>query len=241
LLRNYASAVFNGMVAPLTPYSVRGVIWYQGMSDLSEVLNYKPFLAVFMKDIRQSLRQEGLPIIMVQAGCVTEKQTGDDSPVSVLRHVQFKARLAPRTYMVVSLDLNHINKKTGALTIDYDALAGRITNIALSTQYHTPVPTATPVVDTVEKIHDGEALKLQLRYADKGLTYSGKGEIKGFGISGWNHQYFDADVKLDGDTIILQSKYLKDPKFVRYCWGNCPTINLFSQDGLPLAPFINDR
>jgi sialate O-acetylesterase len=241
LMRNAAGALFNGMIAPLTPYSVRGAIWYHGRSDLQEVLNYKPFLAVFMKDLRQVFRQDGLPIILVQTGALAEPQTGDESPVSVLRHVQYKARLAPRTYMAVSLDLDQKDKKTSVIKTDLDSLAQRISNIALSTQYHTPAQVTSPVIDTVEKVGDGEALKLQLRYADKGLKYNGKGEIKGFSVSAWNHQYFDAQAELDGDTIVVQSKFVKDPKFVRYCWGNCPTINLFNKDGLPLVPYTSDR
>jgi sialate O-acetylesterase len=241
LMRNAAGSLFNGMVAPLTPYSVRGAVWYHGRSDLQDVLNYKTFLSVWMKDLRQVFRQEGLPIILVQAGAIAEAQTGDDSPVSILRQVQYRARVAPRTYLAVSLDLDQKDKNSGVIKTDFDSLAQRITNIALSTQYHTPAQVSSPVIDIVEKIGDGEALKLQLRYADKGLQYSGKGEIKGFTISAWNHQYFDAQAQLDGDTIVVQSKFVKEPKFVRYCWGNSPTINLFSKNGLPLVPYTSDR
>ncbi len=241
LLRNAASSLFNGMIAPLTPYSVRGLVWYHGRSDLAEVLNYKTYLAVFMKDVRQVFRQDLLPVILVQTGALAEPQTGDDSPVSILRQVQYKARLAPRTYMAVSLDLDKKEKKSGMIKTDIPALAQRLTNIALSTQYHTPAKFSSPVIETVEKALDGEALKLQLRYADKGIQYNGSGDIKGFTVSAWNHQYFDAQAQIEGDTIMVQSKFVKEPKFVRYCWGNCPTINLFNQDGLPLMPYTSDR
>jgi sialate O-acetylesterase len=240
-MRNYSSALFNGMLAPLTPLSLCGAVWHHGKSDLMEVLDYKPFLSVFMKDLRQIFRQEGLPIILVQTGALAAPQVNDDSPVSVLRQVQYRARLGPRTYMAVSLDLDQRDPRTGGIKTDFDSLAQRITNIALSTQYHTPAAIASPVIDTLEQIADGEALKLQLRYADKGLSYTGKGEIKGFTISSWNHQYFDAQVVLEGDSIVVQSKFVKDPKFVRYCWGNLPTITLFNKDGLPLVPYTSDR
>jgi sialate O-acetylesterase len=241
LLRNAASALFNGMLAPLTPYSVRGVIWYHGRSDLAEVLNYKNYLAVFMKDLRQTFRQDLLPIILVQTGALSDPQTGDDSPVSILRQIQYKARLAPRTYMAVSLDLDQKDKKTGKITTDMTGLAQRLTNIALSTQYHTPAVFTSPVIETVEKAADGEALKLQLRYADKGLQTNSAGEIKGFSVSAWNHQYFDAQAQIEGDTIVVQSKFVKEPRFVRYCWGNSPTITIFNRDGLPLMPYTSDR
>jgi len=241
LLRGSSSALFNGMLAPLTPYSVRGLIWYHGKSDLQEILNYKHYLSVFMKDVRQVFRQEGLPIILVQTGSLASPQTGDESPVSVLRHVQYKARLAPRTYMAVSLDFDKKEPKSDVIKTDYEGLAQRITNIALATQYHTPAQVASPVIDIVEKAGDGEALKLQLRYADKGLTFNGKGDIKGFSISAWNRQYYDAEAQLEGNTIVVQSKFVKDPKFVRYCWGNAPTINLFNKNGLPLIPYTSDR
>ncbi|MBS2007165.1 MAG: hypothetical protein JST01_08995 [Cyanobacteria bacterium SZAS TMP-1] len=244
LLRNSASALFNGMVAPLTPYSVRGLVWYHGRSDLQEAVSYKPFLSSFLKDVRLAFRQDGLPIIMVQSGALASPQNGDDSPISIIRHIQYKARVAPRTYMAVSLDLDKTDPKAGTSSTDYDALAQRITNIALSTQYHTPAQVASPVIDTIEKVEkagEGEALKLQLRYADKGLTYSGKGAIKGFTVSAWNRQYFDAEAQLEGETILVHSKFVKDPKYVRYCWGNAPQINLFNKNGLPLVPYTSDR
>jgi sialate O-acetylesterase len=257
LMRSAASSLFNGMVAPLTPYSVRGVVLDHGASDIAEVLNYKNFLAVFMKDLRQVFRQDGLPVIMLQSGAIGEAQKGDDSPISVLRHVQFKARVWPRTYMAVGVDMDRRDPKTGAISTDFDTLAQRITNIALTTQYRTPAPMTYPIIETVEPIADGEALKLQLRYADKGLVYKGtsadtdknkdkskdrdKTTIKGFSVSSWNHQYFDADAELQNDKIIVRSKFVKEPKFVRYGWGNSPALGLYSQDGLPLVPYISDR
>ncbi|MBU6454927.1 MAG: hypothetical protein KGS72_24370 [Cyanobacteria bacterium REEB67] len=257
LMRSAASALFNGMVAPLTPYSVRGVVWDHGASDIAEVLNYKNFLAVFLKDLRQVLRQEGLPVIMLQSGALGEAQKGDDSPISVLRHVQFRARVWPRTYMAVGVDMDKRDAKTGAISTDFDTLAQRVANIALTTQYRTPAPISYPIIETVEPVADGEALKLRLRHADKGLVYKGtpsdkerdKGQgngketvsIKGFSVSSWNHQYFDADAELQNDTIIVRSKFVKQPKFVRYGWGNSPALGLYSQDDLPLVPYISDR
>ena len=241
LVRNAASSVFDGMIAPLTPFSVRGLIWYHGVSDLSEVLNYKNFFACFVKDFRQVFKQEGLPIIFVQSGLLGEAQKGDDSPISILRQVQYRARVWPRTYMAVSLDLEEKDPKSEAVKIDFDKLAQRVTNIALTTQYRTPAVITCPVIDSVEPVADGEALKLHLRYAPNGLTLKGKTPIKGFAVGAWNRQYFDADVDLQDDGIVVSSKFVKNPKFVRYCWGNSPTVNLFSQDGLPLVPYSSDR
>lgn len=238
-LAGMSSGIYNGMLAPLAPYTMRGIIWRQGLGDLQSALNYKLLMPIFISDLRTSLKQEQLPLILVQLGAVnTVNAALEDSTASLIRLYQLKARLAPKTYLVLSVDLGRANKDTGNIETDVQVLSERIAAAALSTQYKKPTPFQSPVVELVEP--EGNGLKLTLRHVGKGLTCRDK-KIKGFAVAGWDHKFVDADAAIEENAVLVKCEQIKEPRFVRYGWGNSPVLSLFTEDGLPLAPFTNDR
>lgn len=237
-LAGMASGIHNGMIAPLANFTARGIIWRQGLGDLQSALNYKLLLPVLISDLRTSLKQEQLPLILVQLGAIAAGPTKGEDTASLIRLYQTKARLAPKTYVVPSLDLEREDKKTGMFECDLNALSDRLTAVALSTQYQIPTPYQSPVVELVEP--EGNSLKLTLRHVGKGMT-SKDNKITGFAVAGWDHKFVDAEASMEDDTIVVTSDQVRQPRFVRYGWGNSPTLSLFNSDGLPLAPFSSDR
>lgn len=240
-LAGMTSGLFNGMIAPLSPFTMRGIIWRQGLGDMQSALNYKLLLPLLISDLRASLKQEQLPLILVQLGAVAQSNsaTAEESTASLIRFYQLKARLAPKTYLVLSLDLDKLNKESGKFETDITTLSARVAAAALTTQYQKPTPYQSPVVELVEPEADG--LKLTLRHVGRGIVSRDKKKITGFAVAGWDHKYVDADATLSDDSVLVTSDQVRQPKFVRYGWGNNPTLSLFNAEGLPLAPYTNDR
>lgn len=240
-LAGMTSGLYNGMIAPLSPFTMRGIIWRQGLGDLQSAPNYKLLLPLLISDLRASLKQEQLPLILVQLGAVAQSNSAsaEESTASLIRFYQLKARLAPKTYLVLSLDLDKLNKESGKFETDIKTLSARVAAAALTTQYQKPTPYQSPVVELVEPEADG--LKLTLRHVGKGIVSRDKKKITGFAVAGWDHKYVDADATLSNDSVLVTSDQVRQPKFVRYGWGNNPTLSLFNAEGLPLAPYTNDR
>lgn len=240
-LSQMTSAVANGMLAPITPYGLKAVIFAQGESDLAAPLQYKTLFPVFIKDLRRTFAQEQLPLYYVQLGAqpteTAEKENASQS--ASIRHTQFKARIAPKSYLIVSSDICHEDEKSGSIYMSAEDLSKRIANTALATLFKQAKAYLYPIVEYIEV--EGNAVKVVFKNAGRGLMAKGKPPVKGFALAGHDHQFFEAEAKIEGNTVFLESKYVRQPKFVRYGWGNNPKLTLFSLDGLPAMPYTNDR
>ncbi len=236
-----SSGVFNGMLASIVPFSLKGIVFCQGESDLRAPLSYKTLFPILIKDLRLTFNQEALPLVYVQMGAQPsqEPEKENDSAAASLRHTQFKARIAPRVFLVVSSDLCREDMKTGNIYLSAQELAKRIANTALAGLYHISRPYLSPVVEYVE--NEGEAIKVVFKNAGKGLLAKGPQPVKGFSLAGSDHKFFDAVAKIEGNTVTLECKYVKMPRFVRYGWGNNPILSIYSLDGMPACPYTNDR
>lgn len=240
-LTNMASGISNGMLAPLAPYALKGVLFCQGESDLNFPVQYKTLFPVLLKDLRRLFAQEQLPFYYVQMGA-QPSQTADKENMSAaasIRHTQYKARIAPKSYLIVSTDLCHEDMKSGSIYMSVEELAKRVANSTLATLYRVPKPYLYPIVEYVE--NEGEGIKVVFKNAGRGLMAKGEQPVKGFALAGHDHKFFDADAKIEGNTVFLECKYVKAPRYVRYGWGNNPILTIFSLDGLPAVPYTNDR
>ncbi|OPZ82088.1 MAG: hypothetical protein BWY75_03406 [bacterium ADurb.Bin425] len=166
-----------------------------------------------------------------------EKENASQS--ASIRHTQFKARIAPKSYLIVSSDICHEDEKSGSIYMSAEDLSKRIANTALATLFKQAKAYLYPIVEYIEV--EGNAVKVVFKNAGRGLMAKGKPPVKGFALAGHDHQFFEAEAKIEGNTVFLESKYVRQPKFVRYGWGNNPKLTLFSLDGLPAMPYTNDR
>jgi len=244
-------ALFNGMIAPLTPYKLKGVLWYQGESNWGEH-RYNKLLPDLMKDWRLAFSDEELPFIIIQISAFGSVQSEANPAQSneglpEVREAQLKtvlndnhACLVVTTDVGNSADIHPTNKQDVGWRSALCAL-GKFDNHNI--EYSGPIYTSM--------VKEGSAIRLSFEHADSGLMAGDKaglepvqevksGELIGFAIAGADKRYYAANALVDGDSVIVSSDKVAEPVSVRYGWSDSPTINLYNKAGLPASPFRTD-
>ncbi len=227
------SGLYNGMIAPLTPFAVRGVIWYQGESDHDAALYGKLFPAL-IQGWRRDFGDD-LPFYYVQLANFRTQQT---QPVEAdgwqdIRAAQDKALALPKTGRAVAIDLGE------AKEIHYSnkqEVGRRLALVALNQQYSEKIEYSGPQYQNMKV--EGGALRLNFTHA-AGMKAKG-GDLKGFAIAGADDEFSWANAHVDGDDIILSSPAVAAPTQARYDWASNPIGNLVNSADLPAAPFRTD-
>jgi len=229
---NTPAGLWNGMIAPLVPYTIRGAIWYQGESNANSdqhAYNYRRLFATMIEDWRNRWGEGDFPFLFVQ---LANYQTNGRWPV--LRESQSETLRLANTAMAVTIDIGEPkdihpkNKQDVGLRL---ALAARAIAYGQPVEYSGPVyRTATP---------EGGALRVYFTHAD-GMAGRGATEIKGFEVAGADGKFAPADAKVEGATIVLTSASVAAPLTVRYGWADDPGCNLVNQAGLPASPFRSE-
>ena len=227
------SGLYNGMIAPITPFAVRGVIWYQGESDHDAALYGKLFPALIQGWRRDFGAQ--LPFYYVQLANFRAQQT---QPVEAngwqdIRAAQDKALALPKTGRAVSIDVGEAKEIHYA---NKQEVGRRLALLALNRQYGEKNEYSGPEYQSVKK-EEGQ-LRLNFSHAD-GLKAKA-GELKGFAIAGADDKWAWADAKIEGADIVLSSPDVAVPMSARYDWASNPIGNLVNGAGLPAAPFRTD-
>ncbi len=250
--------LFNGMVHPMLPYAIRGVLWYQGESNTGHANLYRTAFPLLIQDWRQHWQQGDLPFYFCQLANYRPKTNQPGESVwAELREAQAKTLSLPNTGMAVLIDTG----ESEDIHPQSKQVAGeRLAQIALAKTYGREVVHSGPV-DTAMKI-EGSAIRLRFDHLGGGLvakevpaTYdvmrkAGKtaplvrnsphSQLEGFAICGANKHWVWAEAKIEGDTVLVSSKQVPSPIAVRYAWADNPTCNLYNAAGLPAAPFRTD-
>ena len=226
------SWLFNGMIAPLTPYPIRGVIWYQGENNANnrEALLYRRLFRSLIEDWRHEWGQGSFPFLFVQLA--NYARVAEDSMWPELREAQARALGLTNTGMAVTIDIGDStdihpgNKQDAGLRL---ALAARA--IAYGEQdleYSGPMHRQTT--------RKGSALRLWFDHAGSGLKTRGE-SLTGFEIAGSDGRFVKAEASIDGSSVILSSPHVGEPVQARYAWAADPEGNLINGAGLPASPF----
>lgn len=233
------AGLYNGMIAPLTNYTVAGTIWYQGESNANRADIYDKQLEALIESWREAFHDTAMPVLICQLPNYMEKF---DHPVDEdwarMREAQLKAYLnTPNTFLATSYhtgewnDIHPLNKKDLAATL----LLG-----ARKLCYGEKVDAMGPVYREM-KI-DGDRIILYFDEARGGLKTSDGGKLKHFAIAGEDGKFVWADAVIKGSTVIVSSPEIKHPKAVRYAWANNPEdANLCNKAGLLASPFRTDN
>lgn len=227
------TVLYNGMVHPIVPFAMRGVIWYQGESIVggkAGVALYPQVMEALVKDWRAQWGEGNFPFYCVQLPPL--KNTSNNPMV---REGQAKLLSLPNTGMAVTLDVgdpDNVHPK------DKAPVGDRLSRIALANVYGRKIEFSGPVFASAKV--DGADLVVSFTHAD-GLAGKG-GELKWFQIAGADGKYVDATARVQGRTVVVHSEQVATPMFVRYAWDNYPQgANLVNGAGLPGAPFRTDR
>jgi len=231
--------LYNGMIAPLTPYAIRGVIWYQGESNAGRARQYRKLFPAMIRDWRQAWRQGDFPFLFVQLANFMQpaKEPGAPSDWAELREAQMMALAVPNTAMVTAVDLGtafNIHPK------NKQEVGWRLARRALSTVYGRKVACHCSVYDgmTIE----GNQIRLRFKNAEGGLWArpTHLDAQKAFAIAGKDGRFAWAEAKIEGDTVVVSSKDVPAPVAVRYAWGDNPPCSLYNKAGWPALPFRTD-
>jgi sialate O-acetylesterase len=232
------SSAFYGMINPLIPYSVRGVVWYQGESDTDYPFRWHKMFACMVDDWRMRWHDEKLPFVYVQLPAFAAKSEGPtESLWAELREGQLFARRIPFTYMTCTIDTAQ-GKFISMHPHEKKEIGKRLANVALAAVYKQPLPYSGPLYDSMEVV--GNKIRLTFRFADGGLI-SKDGPVHGFEIAGTDKKFYTAQAQISGDSVLVWSDKVPVPVAVRYGWASNPNVNLFNKANLPAAPFRTDK
>ena len=241
------SVAYNAMIAPLSPFALKGVLWYQGEANAGRGLEYR---TLFPRLIQGWRKQWGVdfPFLFVQL-----PMNGKD-PVPVakdgepyLREAQFMTLSEPKTAMAITIDIGDPNNVHPGDKLD---VGKRLSLLARRDIYGEKVDASGPLYQGF-KI-EGDKIRISFKETAKGLKpgqapWCAKGveplptdKLIGFVIAGSDRNWVEADAVIQGNDVIVSSKTIANPVAVRYGWAHSPRCNLYNSEGLPASTFRTD-
>ena len=220
------------MIAPLIPYRIAGAIWYQGESNADNPESYRKLFKTLIENWRHDFGND-FPFYYVQIAPFTYDK---EIRAPLIREMQMQTMDVPKTGMVVVSDL--VDDVKNIHPRNKQDVGKRLANWALAETYNVKgLVYKHPLYQSmnVEK----SKVRISFENVSKGLKAGGD-EITCFEIAGDDKVFKPAKVKIDGNTVLVSSKEVKTPVAVRFSWSNDAIGNLFSQEGLPVAPFRTD-
>ena len=235
-----SSCLYNGMIANVLPYGIKGAIWYQGESNAGNAKLYQTLFPAMIQNWREDWGQGDFPFGFVQlANFKSNKNEKLDQPVesnwAELREAQTMTLKLPKTGMAVIIDIGH---PTDIHPKNKQDVGKRLALWAQSQVYGKDIVYSSPLYESM-KVEDGK-VRLSFMHVGSGLEAKGD-KLIGFSIAGEDRAFVWADAKVDGKTVVVSSDKVAKPVAVRYAWADYPDCNLYNKEGLPASPFRTDN
>jgi sialate O-acetylesterase len=230
--------LFNGMIAPVLPYAVKGVLWYQGESNAGHPQDYQALLTGLITDWRAQLKQPALPFIYAQLpNFMAVKKEPSESGWAALRDAQRRTLAVPHTGMATLLDVGEWND---IHPLDKKTVGHRLALAAEKVAYgDAKVVASGPLYQSARAAGN----KVTLSFASPGsaLVAKGDGPLTGFAVAGADKKFVWAQARIEGDKVVVWSDQVPEPTAVRYAWADNPEgVNLYNKAGLPASTFQTD-
>ncbi|MGC8784903.1 MAG: sialate O-acetylesterase [Armatimonadota bacterium] len=230
------SGLFNAMIAPIVPYALQGVIWYQGESNAGRAYEYRTLFPAMIQDWREAWAQGDFPFLFVQlANFMAVKPEPGESAWAELREAQTMALALPKTGMAVAIDIGDANDIHPRNKQD---VGKRLALNALAIAYGKKVVYSGPLYERMKR--EGNAIRLYFKHVNGGLTTPNGEPLRGFAIAGADRRFVWAEARIEGNTVVVSSPQVPEPVAVRYAWADNPVCNLYNRAGLPASPFRTD-
>ncbi|MEP7039426.1 MAG: sialate O-acetylesterase, partial [Acidobacteriota bacterium] len=234
---NAGTIIYNAMIAPLVPFAMRGVLWYQGETNAGRSYQYRQTFPLMIKDWRKKWDDDFYFYFVQLSSYGANQDSNTGSGWAELREAQTMTLSLPKTGMAVTTDIGNANDIHPTNKQD---VGHRLAANALKQTYGQEIPNSSPMFDTV-KFENGKAI-VSFKYAENGLNIKDKyGYLKGFEIAGADKKFYYAKAEIEGDKVIVYNGEVKNPVAVRYAWSDAPTdANLYNSAGFPASPFRTD-
>ena len=242
------TVLFNGMIAPILPYAIKGVIWYQGEANAGNGYEYRTLFPRMITDWRDRWGEGDFPFLFVQLANLGRPQVKpSEGSWAYLREAQLMALSLPNTGMAVAVDIGNpldIHPK------DKVDVAKRLFLAAQHVAYGENLVYSGPIYDTMKV--EGNKIRLTFKDTGSGLQMSlppwsptgvlppAPTELTGFAIAGADKNWAWAKAEIDGNDVVVSSNQVPAPVAVRYGWATDPPCNLYNKEGLPASPFRTD-
>jgi sialate O-acetylesterase len=231
------AVLYEGMIAPVAPLSIRGAIWYQGEANFQRAHQYQTLLPKLIGDWRKVFQQGDFPfyIVSLPAFMHHRDEPGDDAWAELREAQALTARSAKHSALAVTVDTGeaeNIHPK------DKQVVGERLALCALADEYGEKISYTGPTFNSATKLSG--ALKLCFDHADGGLFVKGD-KLGEFSIAGSDQHWYWADARVHGDCVVVSSPLVPEPVAARYAWQANPSATLFNGSGLPAVPFRTDN
>ncbi len=234
------TALYNAMIAPFLTYSLKGIVWYQGESNVGKPGVYESLLPALANDWRTKFKQPDLPFLYVQLpGFQDRNFLPSESNMAVLRDGQLKSLSIPRSGMAVTLDLGEWND---IHPLTKKPIGERLALAARKIAYVEKIVSSGPIYES--NAIEGNRIRIRFRETGSGLTINktDEDELMQFAIAGKDKKFVWAKAIIERNTVVVWSEEISEPMYVRYGWADNPEgANLINVEGLPASPFRTDN
>jgi sialate O-acetylesterase len=232
------SALYNAMISPVTNYTIKGFLWYQGEANTGRAEEYAKLQPAQIIDWRNKWKQGELPFFYVQLpGFMDYNYLPSESNWAMLRESQLKALSTPNTAMAVAIDLGEWNDIHPDNKKD---VGERLALAALKIAYHENIVHSGPIYQSSKT--EGNKMVINFTNIGSGLVTNDGEELAEFAIAGSDKKFVWAKAKVEGDKVIVWNNEIPNPTHVRYAWADNPVNpNLYNKEGLPASPFRTDK
>ena len=233
------TGLYKSMVAPVLPYAIKGVLWYQGETNSHKPEEYETLLKALIADWRSKWAQPNLPFIYAQLPNFMEVDYAPaESKWAVLREGQRRTLAVPNTGMAVGIDAGEWND---IHPLDKQTIGKRMALAAQKVAYGDAKVVAYGPMFESAKV-EGDKIRIRFSSTGSGLVTKGEKTLKHFAIAGADKKFVWGTAVIEGNEVVVSSKQIQQPRYVRYAWADNPDFaNLYNQEGLPASPFKTDE
>ena len=226
------TVLFNGMIAPLAPFPIRGAVWYQGEANVGDAASYRRLFPAMIADWRRVFGAGDLPFYFVQ---IAPYDYGAGTRSQLLREAQLQTMSVPNTGMAVTLDVGDPGNIHPARKRE---VGERLAAWALARTYGRRVPCSGPIYRSMRR--EPGHIVLRFDAAEGGLVLRPAPQGSGFEVAGGDGRFVAAEARVRGRELVVSSAKVPEPAAVRYAFTNTPAATLFDSAGLPAPSFRSD-
>ena len=230
------TVLYNAMIYPLKNFNIKGFFWYQGESNVFDPVKYEEYFKLMIKDWREKFGSNDLPFIFIQLANYVDLNDESNESWAKLREAQESVLSLPNTGMVCTIDVGELDDIHPSNKQD---VGKRAALIAQKLIYKQAVISEGPRLKDFIIVEDRAIVEMKI--TDDNLFTKDGLSVREFYLSGNDRKFYNADVIIDNNRLVISNKKIKNPVAVRYAWTNNPDCNLTDNSNLPALPFRTDN